>query len=193
MINKTLAAMALTALAAGTANAASIALIAPLSVSPGEAFSVDVFGDFGDFGFSGGAVRLTYDPTLVGITGFTFVAPADPDFSCPGGAECPPPTPGVFPLQATGFFSDLLAPGETGVIATFTMLALGDPGDLIGLMLEDFSELAGGWFGSDLIELEEAPDLFGTAVTIEGAVIPLPAAAWLLLGGLGALLGFRRR
>ncbi|MBT8131130.1 MAG: VPLPA-CTERM sorting domain-containing protein [Gammaproteobacteria bacterium] len=35
--------------------------------------------------------------------------------------------------------------------------------------------------------------MFGASVNIDSAVIPLPAAIWFMIGGLGTLLGYRRK
>lgn len=198
MIKKLLGGMALIALLAGTANAATVSLIGPASVGEGETFTVDMIGDFTGTGLQGGAVEILYDPTLVELVGFEFIAPADPTLSCPGAALCPDDPPGSLLLIFSNFSLPLISAADgVGTIGQLTLRALGSgdrgPSDVINLDMIDAGDIGGGWFGEGLVDLGAPPDLFGASIAVETTVIPLPAAAWLMIGGLGALMGFRRR
>ncbi len=56
--------------------------------------------------------------------------------------------------------------------------------------MSDNPALTGGWFGTGFTPIDN-PD-FGT-FSMEINVVPLPAAVWFMIGGLGTLLGFRRK
>lgn len=201
MINKILGALTLSLAMVSTAGAYSVSLTGPTSVDPGEMFQVNIEGVFPG-GFIAGGVQLIYDPSEVQFVSFDFgpdlAAAPDPDLSCPGAALCPVDPPGTFSIVWGQFLSDLLAPGADGaVMGVLTMRAvdLGTRGtsSSIDLGLNDFTAFTGGWFGSGFVDLGGPPDLNGLSIPVNTAVVPLPAAAWLMIGGLGALFGFRRR
>lgn len=200
MINKILGGLTLSLFMVASANAAhTISIAGPDSIEPGDTFTIDLVGDFPG-GFIAGGVQLNYDASLLTVDSFEFgaglVGTPDPDLSCPGAALCPVDAPGTFSIVWGQFLSDLLPAGATdAVMATLTMSLASSRGtpSSTSLTLSDFSTFAGGWFGSGFSDLGGPPAFNGLTIDIETAVIPLPAAAWLMIGGLGALFGFRRK
>ena len=174
---------------------------AQYTVNPGDAVQVTVTYDFTDFAMFGGGFNLIYDASTL-----TFVDYARTDFDVMG-ADLPPqnaasPTGG---LDSAGnylgagigtfdFFNGLLA---SGVIGVFTFIYDGPPteggfgtpcGSQLCLMpnvpQNPMVSLAGG---------DVTADIFGDPNAIYAANVPVPAAVWFLLSGLGALLGFGRK
>lgn len=176
-----------------TANASTVSLVAPADVVPGETFQIEVIGDFGIDGFIAGGVQILYDPGLIQIDNFSFALAVDPGFSCPGATLCPADPPGILSLVWGEFLNDLIDPdvGPT-LMGTVTATAVGPSGrgndNVAVLDLADFSAFTGGWFGAGFVEIA-APELNGTSIQI----VPLPAAVWFMIGGLGALAGLRRK
>lgn len=205
MINRLIGGVALGLFAFGVANANSVSLIAPAEVSPGETFTVDVVGDFGSDGFLAGGILVTFDPALVSVEGFDWGSDLLPPGPAPE-ASCFTPNAPCFMDAAEGNMAivwgsfDILGPGlvapdsAPAILATLTMQAAGDRGAsaLINLDIAHFLDIPGGWFGSGVVPIAN-PDLFGASIAVTTTVVPLPAAAWLMIGGLGALFGFRRK
>ncbi len=75
---------------------------------------------------------------------------------------------------------------DQGVIGTFSFLAGPTPG-IAPISLADGNNL-GSWANQTPLNIAFVPGFSPTSVT----VVPLPAAAWLMLGGVG-LLGLARR
>lgn len=200
MIKNILGGLTLSLAMVANANAAhSISLGGPASVLPGETFDVQIIADFPG-GLIAGGLQLLYDPSVVSLLDFQFgpdlAAAPDPGLSCPGAALCPVDAPGTASIVWGQFLSDLLPVDSTGaVIGVLTMRAadLRGTGASIDLALQDFSSFTGGWFGSGFSDLGGPPDFNGLSIVVDTAVVPLPAAAWLMIGGLGALFGFRRK
>ena len=76
-----------------------------------------------------------------------------------------------------------------GVIGTFSFLVTGNVGDTISLGIQDGVPFISSFFNTDPTVKPFTPDFVGANVS----VVPLPAAAWLMMGGLAALGGFARR
>jgi hypothetical protein len=178
--------------------------IAPFGVA-----SLNLYADASDVGgFLAGGLDLIYDNTLLSYNGdFTFDAatlcvtwptdPAgcqiDPDLSRTGD-DCAT-NPGALGCTreneinsiAFGSFSGVAANGPT-LIGSLSFTSTGPLGTAL-LTMEDNDLPAGNWFsvtGADLAGLVE----YGSA---EVNVVPIPAAVWLMFGGLGMLVGFARK
>lgn len=143
----------------------------------------------------GGSFDLTYDPTLLNLVSFDFDAdfinnvadPAfavTPDFCFTDGAAMGGCDVGDGELNAIGFgsFDGIIGDYLIGTV-TFEALASG----ISPLLLSTNDTPFEGFIGLNGAELNV---LYGPGKI---RVVPLPAAAWLLLGGLGALLGIGRR
>jgi hypothetical protein len=174
-----------------------------INVNIGEVATLEMWADASDVGgFLAGGLDLFYDSTLLTYNddfAFDPSFPTDPDFSRPGTSGDPDncfldPSvtgcsgPGEINGIAFGNFNGLAADGPTLV---GTLSFGGTPGvlgiDILTMADNDFP--AGNWFatdGTDLAGLVEYGD-----ATIEA--VPLPAAAWLMFGGLGMLLSFTRK
>ncbi len=166
------------------ANSASLWLdsVVP-SVGQNSPFSIDLWMDFSADPTLGGGVALTYNPSLVDFQSFNWnlVFPTDPGFS--SWMQTAPDTVEV----AFGNFAGLSGPA---VVGTFDFLSL----SVDGLAHFDLG-LAAGAFGPFVSAATYSPypviDVTGTSANI--SAVPLPAAAWLLLSGLGMMVFTARR
>ena len=164
--------------AAGSAHAATAMLTGPATVSLGTSFTLTLIVDLQADQSLGGGFDLTWDDGLLSFVGSTVTAPgSDPFFTRPGD-----PGPGLLTGLAFGSFN-----GYSGIVEVatpaFEVVASGLPSVAIG----PNSVPAG-----PLVDFSGIP----LDVVYEGwqaSVIPLPAAAWLMLAGLGVLPGFRRK
>ncbi len=80
---------------------------------------------------------------------------------------------------------------EQALVGTITFLA-NEVGEF-SLTPAESDGIAGGFFAFvDTGVLEQNPDFVGATITVEPAVIPLPAAFWLMASALGATLSLGR-
>jgi len=162
------------------AYSATISLVpSTTTVNEGGTFSVDLVLDAADApgnhpGSFRGKITVDYG-NFSDYTGFTYNSPAV-SFGDTND------NPGVIEL---GF--DLA--NDVGTIGTFTFNVTGSAGDLIDLEIDDAVLFIGSFFNTDPSPTKFTP-LFGDA---QVSVIPIPAAAWLMLGALGTLGGMARR
>ena len=189
MFKKLLASLAAAVILTAGANAATVSVVAPDKVSEGDKFDIQIFGDFGNDGFQAGGLQLLYDAALISIQNFQFNLNVASALSCPGANLCPVDPAGEFSIVWGEFLTDLIPAGAgPTLMATLTATALA-PTAGTALVAIDFSAFTGGWFGAGFVTIA-TPEFLGAAVEINP--IPLPAAVWLMIGGVGALAGFRR-
>lgn len=163
----------------GAANAASLSLSPPSADSTlGSLVSFDVIMDFSDVTTIGGGFDIAFDSSAL-----QFVEWAANPVGDPGFAREPDVLDGLLSGIAVGDFRS----GITGVqnLGAVTFRVIGDS-SFVALM--DTASVAGPWVDFNTFAVISV-DYTGAAVN----VVPVPAALWLSLGGLAALIGFVRR
>jgi hypothetical protein len=188
-ISKILLIFVLCGVLTGNTHAASIWLEVDPNHGVGDTVTVRVMVDASDEPILAGGfdIFVTNLGSVVGYTGFTFdpafLGPiADPNLSrAPDYCAVDTTAPGCGSPDelnglAFGSFAGIGGPHLVGVM-TFDALAVGP----IQFTMADNDSPAGGWFSTA-----------GNAMTVDYYVVPLPAAVWLMLSGVGMLLGFGR-
>ena len=190
-ILNTCIAATLLGLASVSAQAATITLsptnYTNFNVNIGETVSFDMIADAADVGgILAGGLDMFYDFEILKYNGdFAFDPgfPTDPFFSrvgddcatvaAPGCSE-----PGEINGIAFGNFTGLAASGPT-LVGSLSFTAMADGTTFLTMFDNDTP--AGSWFATD-----------GSAIDMK-YVVPVPAAAWLMLSGLGLLGSIARR
>ena len=165
------------------ATAATLQLIPSVAeVNPGETFTVDLYMDAADApglhpGAFQGFVTINFVNQLVRFDGFDYTGATE--F---GGG------PIVDTGQITLGFDDAQ---DVGVIGSFTFKARNAtaPGEILNFSLIDAVPVLGSFVNTVPTIQPFTPDISGAGVS----VVPLPAAAWLMLSGLGLLGGMAAR
>lgn len=198
-VNRLVAAIAL-ALGISGAQAATISLEpANQSVAPGGIATFDMVADFGSQLVLGGATDFLFDPSVLTFQNFVFSttigAARDPSFDARTTGDTAPFDP--WDLQAPnlvtigfGNFNGLSLPAGT-VIGTLTFMAGSVPGTSTNITLSDSGKW-GGYFDQATGTTPISVNYPATDAT-SAQVVPLPAAAWLVLSGVAGLIGMSRR
>lgn len=175
--NTTLAAIETAASAGDDDGSASTLSAATVEiVNPGGATSVTLGFEFGyllDVSASG----LQPSATAFSEVGLGEVAPVFDD--------------ALFEVGREVTFSSASPGGPISTGGTFAFSRTIDPGQTLVLTIDAITEAA--VFNSGFADSRGFASIFLDVETVEVAPIPLPAAAWLLLGGLGALRVAARR
>ncbi|MBL8199498.1 MAG: VPLPA-CTERM sorting domain-containing protein [Chromatiales bacterium] len=170
--------------AAGTAQAASLALVPSAgTVAPNGAFTVDLVLNAADApgahpGLHGGQIVVDFNQTLLTYGSFTLASGLN-FFSSPVVA-----TNGNTRTVTFGFEN---AP-DSGTVGTFSFTATGPVGSLATIGLVDADDFSGSFANYVPAYQRFYPDFAGAQVNI----VPLPAGIWLLGTGVAALAARRR-
>ena len=175
------------ALGVGGAQAATIRLVSLSGpVASGGVETFKLMANFGTQATMGGATDLTWNPSVLTFQGFSYGPALTPlvrdiafdvhDHQKPG-------------LLSIGFgnFGGISLPADT-VVGTVAFDTVGAPGSSTMIDLADSAKWAGFY---DDMGLPITVSYSGLTASV--APVPLPAAGWLMLSGLGGLFGFSRR
>lgn len=192
-ILNTCVAAILLGLASVSAQAATISLMpTSANINIGETATFDMYLDAADVGgILAGGLDLFYDIGILRYNGdFAFdpLFPTDPSFSrlgddCATTAALGCSVPGEINGIAFGNFTGLGASGPT-LVGSLSFTGMANGTSLLTMFDNDTP--AGSWFATDTTAI--VMDYIGAEV-----VVPVPAAAWLMLSGLGLLGGIARR
>jgi hypothetical protein len=174
------------------AQAASISLN-PLTsnVQVGSSFSVELLMDFSDEATLGGGLDVLYDSSFAMFNSFSFDSSflplTDPAFTCPGAGACPP-------INTLNSVANIAFGNFSGIGGIFTVGTLDFTAVAAGNIVLSTAETTGaaGPFVSALTYEQMAVTFNGTSITAVSAV-PVPAAAWLFISGMGMFAGFARK
>lgn len=178
-------ALAATALcAANAANAATVTLTPSVtSVVQNEIFTASLTLDASDVsgsdpGLFMGQVRVQFDPAEIAYESFVFQSPVTQQY-----APLLDSNDGLQAVQI-GFYNA----GDVATIGTFTFRATGSVGTLASLGVADADDFFGTFISKLPTDQPFQPAFTGATISI--APVPLPAAGWMFLTGLG-LAGWR--
>lgn len=154
--------------------------------------SITLQYDFTDFAMFGGGVDIIYDTTALQFVSYT-QADLQSDAQAAASPEGMLAAPGMYEGAGVGtfeFFNGMTSAGDIGTFV-FSVIGAGDGSTPCGMTLclqanaiNPFVSLAGQ---------EVTADLLAAGNSAAAVVVPVPAAVWFMLSGLGALLGFGRK
>ena len=143
-------------------------------IEPGDMVTLDVMYDFEDVPTVGGSLDAFWDPAILQLVSWEF------------GPDSGDPIFNVVPDDSTAGilfqfgFGNFPALPNTGTAFSMTFMAVGAGTSTVSLL-----ETTGPFGGFP----EFDPSFVDATVT----VVPVPAAIWLMFGGLASLIGFGRR
>ena len=149
--------------------------------------TVTISYDFTDFAMFGGGANLMYDASALSFVSYT------QDVSMSGADEAASPTgslvsDGNYEGFGIGTFAFQTGITDAASFGTFVFDVLAGCDDCIML---------GPNAANPMVSLAGMPvnaEIFGNGITVASvSAIPVPAAVWFMLSGLGALLGFGRK
>ncbi len=157
--------------------------------------SITLVYDFTDFSMFGGGLDIIYDANSIEFVSYTQQDPLPFDAQAPASPVGELTAPGLYSGAGIGTFEFFNGMNSAGNIGTFVFNIVGptDAGAtpcgfalcLAPNAINPFVSLAGDIVTDELI----ANGFNGTL----GVPIPVPAAVWLMLSGVGALVGFGRK
>jgi len=163
-------------------------------LTDGNTITVTLNYDFTEFAMFGGGVDITYDTTVLEFVSYTHLALNNADAQGPASPEGALTDAGTYTGVGIGTFEFGTGMTSMGTIGTFVFNVIGATagGAACGMDLcinvnniNPFVSLAGDEVSALLLD----NGISGANV----APIPVPAAVWFMLSGLGALFGFGRK
>ncbi len=146
--------------------------------------TVSIVGDFSDDPTVGGGFDILFDASVLQVTDVTQAQIGDPDFTSIGAIDN---VAGIVHSVAFGDFGGI---GDANfLIATVTLQIIQPGATNVAVTMQDNLDAAGPFFSAVTFQNQH--------VQYDGAVfnapIPLPGAAWLMLGALGVIVGKARK
>lgn len=191
LLTKTAAITAVSAVMA-SASANSVGFTQSIYVASAPTIEVTVAYDFSDFAMFGGGLDLVYDSSALEFVSFTQAELASDAQAAasPVGLFAKPGLYQGFGVGTFEFFNGMTSAGDMG---TFVFNLVSSPslntpcGELLCLVpnaINPFVSLDG---------VEVSDLLLDNGISAAAIFIPVPAAVWLMLSGLGALFGLARK
>ncbi len=148
----------------------------------GATYNIEIWMDFTDDRTLGGGYDVVFDEAAFDFVSWESAGLGDPDFS-----RIPDVFDGLLESATVGDFNGLSGP-DLIATATFVLVDVSVLSAFGSMTTSATSGIGGPWQSAvDFICCQEV-DFFGVDFVTP---VPLPAAAWLLLGGLGWLGGLR--